>query len=71
MKNITIAAITGWVLVIAVTAFAANATLNMLSIPDVMFSHSTDECVEVFNYVEGENYSCENIPSKFNHVWVK
>tara|TARA_B110000967_G_C18759702_1_gene497142 strand:- start:423 stop:638 length:216 start_codon:yes stop_codon:yes gene_type:complete len=71
MKNITIAAITGWVLVIALTAFAANATLNALSIPDVMFSHSTDECVEVFNYVEGENYSCENLPSKFNHVWVK
>jgi hypothetical protein len=42
-----------------------------MSIPDVWFSYSTDECVKVINYVEGDNYSCENMPSKFNHVWVK
>jgi hypothetical protein len=45
--------------------------LEALSLPDVWFSYSTDECVRVINYVEGENYSCENMPSKFNHVWVK
>ena len=44
---------------------------NMLSIPDVHFSYSTDECVKVLNYTEGDNYSCENLPSKFNHVWVQ
>jgi hypothetical protein len=42
-----------------------------LDTPDVWFSYSTDECVKVINYVEGENYSCENMPSKFNHVWVE
>lgn len=45
--------------------------LDSMSMPDVWFSYSTDECVKVINYVEGENYSCENMPSKFNHVWVK
>ena len=41
------------------------------SIPDVQFSYSTDQCVKVLNYVEGDNYNCENLPPKFNHVWVK
>jgi hypothetical protein len=43
---------------------------SALSIPDVHFSYSTDACVTVLNYAEGDNYSCENLPSKFNHVWV-
>ena len=45
--------------------------LEALALPDVWISYSTDECVKVINYVEGENYSCENMPKKFNHVWVK
>lgn len=44
---------------------------KMFSIPDVHFSYSSDECVKVLNYAEGDNYSCENLPSKFNHVWVQ
>ena len=42
-----------------------------MSIPDVHFSYSTDSCVQVLNYAEGDNYTCENMPTKFNHVWVK
>jgi hypothetical protein len=38
--------------------------------PDVYMSYSTGECVEVINYAD-TNYSCENFPVKFNHVWVK
>lgn len=45
--------------------------LTMMSIPDVWFSYSTDECVKVVNYEKDHNYSCENMPSKFNHVWVE
>lgn len=41
------------------------------SLPDVWFSYSTNECVKVINYVEGQNYSCENLPTKFYHVWVE
>ena len=40
------------------------------SIPDVHVSHSTNECVEVINYTE-ELFSCENMPTKYNKVWVK
>lgn len=47
------------------------AFLSMLSIPDVHVSYSTNECVEVLNYKEGDRYSCENLPSRYNHVWVK
>ena len=42
-----------------------------MDLPDVKFSYSTDECVEVINYNSDDKYSCENLPTKFNHVWVK
>lgn len=45
--------------------------LAMMAIPDVWFSYSTDECVKVVNYDKDYNYSCENLPTKFNHVWVE
>ena len=60
------------VLAIVATVVVLFSLLDKaLSIPDVHFSYSTNECVKVLNYVEGENYSCENLPRKFNHVWVK
>jgi hypothetical protein len=45
------------------------------TIPDVLFSHSTGQCVGVQNYmailIENPIYSCENLPTKYNHIWVK
>ena len=45
------------------------------SIPNVLESYSTRECVEVENFpgiiFNQEIYSCENMPSKFYHVYVK
>ena len=45
------------------------------SIPDVHVSYETRNCVTVENYPSTffgtSNYSCENMPEKFNHVWVK
>jgi len=41
------------------------------TIPEVQMSHSTGECVKVINYKESDNYTCENLPSRYNHVWVK
>jgi hypothetical protein len=48
-----------------------NAVETSLDRPDVHISHSTGECVKVLNYVEGDSYSCNNLPSKYNKVWVK
>jgi hypothetical protein len=59
------------VIVLGMIIGLAYALTTSLGIPDVHFSHSTGDCVEVINYEEGDNYSCENLPSKFNHVWVK
>ena len=66
------------VLTVAATAagicFCLMILSAMLNIPDVLVSYSTNECVEVVNYTEAdaiENYTCNNLPSKFNHVWVK
>jgi hypothetical protein len=45
------------------------------TIPDAQFSHSTGECIEVKNYptilFENPIYTCENLPTKYNHIWVK
>lgn len=45
------------------------------TVPDVLFSNSTGECVGVQNYMailfENPVYSCENLPTKYNHIWVK
>lgn len=45
------------------------------SIPDVMYSYSTSTCVKVQNYpailFEKHIYTCKNLPTKYNHIWVK
>lgn len=53
------------------TVTLVNVVLASMSIPDVQFSYSTDECVHVQNFAEGDTYSCDNLPLKFNHVWVQ
>jgi hypothetical protein len=46
-----------------------------LSIPDVKMSYSSRMCVEVINYpsilFNDTSFSCENMPEKFNQVWIK
>lgn len=39
--------------------------------PDVYVSHSSGDCVEVVNYDERFEYTCENYPSKYNHIWIQ
>ena len=46
------------------------AIISALSVPDVHVSYATNECVKVVNYTD-EIFSCDNLPSKFNHVWVQ
>jgi hypothetical protein len=55
----------------AMCGLAMWIVLDAASMPDVWFSYSTDECVKVINYDKNDKYSCENLPSKFNHVWVQ
>jgi len=71
MQNVYKSSLVLWLLVITGAAFAAKVSLDMLSIPDVYASYSTQSCVEVVNYVETDTYTCENLPSKYNHIWVK
>ena len=51
--------------------FTAASVNSMLSIPDVKVSYSTNECIGVTNYAEGDAYTCSNLPPKYNHIWVK
>ena len=67
IKNLLIGAAFG----VGVFVFADSA----FSIPTVKMSYTTDTCVEVENYPSvmfgTTEYSCENMPPKFNHVWVQ
>lgn len=56
--------------VIIFTMFS-HAFSTGASLPDVHFSNSTQECVKVVNYIEGMKYTCDNLPSRYYHVWVK
>ncbi len=47
---------------------ALNYAFN---IPEVHISHSTGECVKVLNFSASDKFTCENLPSRYNHVWVK
>ena len=48
-----------------------TAVGNSIDIPDVHVSNSTGECVKVINYAEDDAYTCNVLPTKYNHVWVK
>lgn len=58
-------------IVFGLIAFLFYTFLASVAIPDVHVSYETGDCVKVLNYVEEDKYSCENMPSKYNHVWVK
>lgn len=63
------------ILVSTVVAALGIGLLGMVVIdnsamPDVHVSYSSDQCVKVINYDE-LNYSCDNLPTRYNHVWVK
>ena len=67
IKTLAISAAFG----VGLFAFADYA----MSIPTVKMSYTTDACVEVQNHPSTlfgtTEYSCENLPTKFNHVWVQ
>ena len=65
MKAIFTIAFAGTML--AGLGYAMNSAL---SAPDVHVSYATGECVKVVNYTD-EIFSCDNLPTKFNHVWVQ
>lgn len=44
---------------------------DVLDMPDVLISNSSGECVNVFNYNEDHVYTCENLPERYNHIWVQ
>jgi len=65
MKNILIIT-AGFIAGFTIVIYLLNSALNM---PDVYFSYSTKECTKVVNY--GTMYTCDNLPEKYNHIWVK
>lgn len=58
---------------LALTALIAAAVVIAVNewaeLPTVYESHSQKTCVRVED--PSGQYSCENLPPKYNHVWVK
>ena len=57
-------------LLVSIVSLAVLGVNYAGSLPDMLVSHSTGECVSVVNYGDTD-YSCENQPKKYHHVWVK
>jgi len=51
-------------------AFYLYGLMAFSDMPDVHVSYSTKECVAVINYGDTE-YTCDNYPKKYNHIWVQ
>lgn len=55
--------------------FAFGATDYALSIPQVMTSHSTGECVAVIAdkgiLFDNTGYSCQRLPDTYHRAWVR
>jgi len=64
-------AVVGGLVGAIVLGVAVNYVESVLDQPDVHFSNSTGECVKVLNYAEGDLYSCDDMPKRYNHVWVQ
>lgn len=64
-----------YILLAILTSFAifymVDAIFEFLNMPDVYVSNSTGECESVVNYTDKKSYSCSNLPSKYNHIWVR
>lgn len=54
-----------------IVSSSAIALSFATSLPDVHFSYSSQSCVEVINYKENQNYTCENLPQRYNHIWIE
>ena len=62
----------GMVLFVFLVSFGFFYSLiQVASLPDVHISYSTKECVTVINYDSEHNYTCDNYPKKYNHIWVQ
>jgi hypothetical protein len=70
-KYLTAGQIITTVVVGVIASFFFYSVSNALTLPDVWYSYSTGDCVKVLNYAKGDTYSCENLPSRFYHVWVE
>lgn len=60
--------------IVAISTFGAALMFSLnsaLMLPDVYTSYSTNECVKVVNYDISNSFSCDNLPTKYHHVWVK
>lgn len=54
-------------MVLLAVALVAWEFFNM---PEVEVSHATGKCVRVV-YMDGRTGDCNNLPDKYDHVWVR
>lgn len=49
---------------------AALVAWEFVNLPEVEVSHATGKCVRVV-YMDGRTGDCNNLPDKYDHVWVR
>jgi hypothetical protein len=65
-----IKAVLSGIIVAFILAFFVKQVQMVADMPDVHFSWTTEECVKVLNYAEDNRYTCDDLPKRYNHVWV-
>jgi hypothetical protein len=45
--------------------------VDALNRPEVLISTSSGKCVDVINFIEENNYTCDNKPPKYSVTWVQ
>ena len=51
--------------------YMKEAIFKTLDMPEDHVSNSTGECVSVINYKETDTYSCDRLPNRYHHVWIR
>lgn len=59
----------GFIVVIILFGFVIFAFKHVLNLPTVYESYLSGYCVKVED--PASQYSCENLPTKYYHVWVE
>ena len=45
--------------------------VDALNRPEVLISTSSGKCVDVINFIEENNYTCDNKQPKYSVTWVQ
>lgn len=60
------------ILAVLTLVLVSTALVNSTSLPEVRWSFKSKQCVAVVEFVEPKKgWTCDNLPKRFDKVWVE